>query len=948
MLHSRTMRCVFAVVCAGLVLTACGLVNGHGSLNEGTRYQAEGKYRAASIEAKKVLQRDQKNGNAWLLLGESSLMLGKPKDAISDFDKAHANGVSAEHWAVPMGQALRATRQFEKLLKTLPSDASFAPDIKSRLAVLRGDALRGLNKPMQAKKAYESALKLDADNASALMGLAWVAVSANDPDTVREHVQKALAVAPDSPEVWAGKGDLAFGNGALADAESSYQKALDLHGQGWLPQDRFATRVKLATVQMRRMEHDKALANIQTLEKMSPRQPQPHYLHAALLYRQGHLDDAVAQLQKVLKASPDNVQAQLLMGAVNYAKGNDGQSEMYLSNVLGMDGNNVAARKLLALTYYREGRSDQALDTLRPVAPMQMSDAALLAQLQRAVAKGDDMPKSAGGDAIANTVPTMANVTDVAGHAHDRRFDDVRKALANGYTDKAIDLLKAMPKGDASTEAQRITLLVMAYIHDKRVDEAVKTAAAHAAANPKDSEAQLLYGTALVANHQYDKARSQYEKAHTLDAGNLAAMINLGSLDVHEHHYAQAEKQFKTVLKTHPDSGDALTALGKLAALQHDRTQAIFWFKKAIDAAPKSSESYVGLIMLYSRSGQPDQAVEIAEKLADAVPDDPAILNTVGATRLSAHHADTALKPLMRAVKLAPGKTLYRINLARAQIVLKDTKSAEANLEKVLKTAPADVPAVRLLTALKLHDHDFPAAMALAQSLQHRPTTKAAGFMLEGDLYMTSKSYQKAAETYQEGLKVDASRPLVIKHFLALKAAGDKTPEQGLRDWLDKHADDGAMRMLLAQYYMDSSQNELAARQYERVLKAYPSNLAALNNLAWLYVGQHDPKGLVLAERAYSLSPDSPAIGDTYGWALLKSGQLKQALPVLQKAAKAAPNAPTIRYHLAMAQSQNGNNQGARATLAALRKTDTAFPERLAAEKLYRKLDGAAGSGAPN
>jgi len=945
--HSRTPRCVLAVICAGLVLAACGLAD-RGSLASGTEYQAEGKYSAASIEAKKVLQREQNNGDAWLLLGKASLMLGKPMDAIDDLDKARANGVPKEEWVVPMGQALRVTHQYQKLLKTLPMDESFKPDVKASLAVLRGDAQRGLNMPAQAKKAYEHALKLDSRNPLALIGLARLAAAANDPDAVREHVQQALAAAPESPEVWMGKADLAFGNGALADAESDYQKALGFHAQGWLPQDSFIARLKLASIQMQRRQFDKALANIQALEKMAPQQPQPHYLHAVVLYRQGHPDDAVTQLQEVLKASPENIPAQILMGAINYGKGNYGQTEMYLSNVLGMDRKNVAARKLLALTYYREGRSAQALDTLRPMAPRQVSDAALLADLQRAVANDDNVSRSANGMAGAGSAPTMATMANVADSVQDDQFTDVRRALASGDIGKAIDLLRAMPKGDAATEAKRTTLLVMAYVRGKHADDAVKTAAAHATANPRDSAAQLLYGTALVADHQYDKARTQYEKARKLDAGNVAALLNLGSLDVHEHHYESAEKYFKKVLQKHPDNVVALTALGRLAMLQHDRANAVKWFRQATTASPKSTEGYIRLIMLYSRSGQFDKAASMAQELADAVPDNPATLNALGMARLNAHQADKALKPLKQAVKLAPDRALYRINLARAQIILKDTKSAEANLEKVLKTRPGEVQAVRLLTAIKLHDHDLPAAMALAKSLQQRSDTEAAGFMLQGDLYMTNKSYRKAAAAYQDGLKVNDDRPFVIKRFLALRAAGVDRPDKGIHDWLDKHADDDAMRMLLAGYYMDSSQHALAARQYAQVLKTYPSNLVALNNLAWLYVEQHNPEGLTLARKAYQLSPDSPSIGDTYGWALMQADRFKDALPILEKAAKSAPDVPTIHYHLAMAQSQSGNDDGARATLAALRKTDAKFPERPAAEKLYRKLDGATGSSAAN
>jgi tetratricopeptide (TPR) repeat protein len=82
---------VLVLVSVALVLAGCG--SGKGSVAAGLRYQDSGKYRAAYIEAKKVLQRDDKSGDAWLLLGESSLMLGNPKDALSELEKAKANGV---------------------------------------------------------------------------------------------------------------------------------------------------------------------------------------------------------------------------------------------------------------------------------------------------------------------------------------------------------------------------------------------------------------------------------------------------------------------------------------------------------------------------------------------------------------------------------------------------------------------------------------------------------------------------------------------------------------------------------------------------------------------------------------------------------------------------------------------------------------------------------------
>jgi tetratricopeptide (TPR) repeat protein len=253
---------------------------------------------------------------------------------------------------------------------------------------------------------------------------------------------------------------------------------------------------------------------------------------------------------------------------------------------------------------------------------------------------------------------------------------------------------------------------------------------------------------------------------------------------------------------------------------------------------------------------------------------------------------------------------------------------------------------VTLRSFMQLQNHDLPGALALAQTLQAQPATKAAGFALEGDLYMADKSFGKAAKSYQEGLKIAYERPLVIKRFQALNASGVKDPDGVLHDWLAKHPDDAGTRLLLAQYYMDRTQNALAASQYELVLKAHPTSVGALNNLAWIYTEQHNPKALPLAEQAYKLAPQSAGVADTYAWALISGNQPKAALPILEKAAKDAPKVPSIQYHLAVAQARTGDKAGARSTLEALQKSAANFEEKPAAEKLYREVGGAAGGGA--
>ena len=926
------------VACRGLLLlslslpfAACGLASSTDGLAAGAKSQAEGKYRAAYIEAKKILQKDSKNGQAWLLLGRASLMLGDPKDALNDLQNAQANGVPEAEWAVPMGQALLLSQDYDKLLQTLSVDVPMDPQVKAGVLRLRGDAHRGLKQFDQAGQSYKASLALDPKNPRALVGMAKLASAGNDHDAARQYVQQALAASSESPQAWVAKGDLAFDAKQFADAESAYRKVLGFSRPDWLPQERFYTLLRLANAQIQQSKLDDALENIRTLEKMAPEQPYPHYLHAVALYKQGQLDDAVSQLQQVLTSAPNNEQGQTLMGAVKYAQGDYAQAEMYLSNVMGINQDNAEARRLLALTFYREGRSSQALSTLRPAVEGSPSDAELLALLQGAAASGAGTPgaKARVGESGSSSDP----------------FAPAEHAMAAGQDSEALRLLEAMPTDGVADEARRSRLLVVTYVRQKRMDDAVKTAAAYAGKHPQDSAAHLLYGTALIAAGQRAEARMQYEEAARLNPTDLAALLSLGSLDSLEGRYKDAAGRYDAVLKQDPHNEAAMMAQGRLALAQGDKAGAIKWCQRAIDAAPKSPAAYIALALLYSQNGQFDEAASTARRLVDVDPDNPAALNALGAAQMNAGHPDQAQKTLQRAVELAPQAPLYRINLARAQLINKNTKDAEGNLQQVIKADPARVQAVALLASVKLQEHDLPAALALARGLQAQPVTKAAGFALEGDLYMADKSPADAAVAYRKGLEASYERPLVVKTFLALSESGAKEPQTVLNDWLAKHPDDASTRMLLAQFYLTHRQNSLAAAEYEKLLKATPSDVGVLNNLAWIYTEQGNGKALELAERAYKLAPTSPSIQDTYGWALIAGDQAKAALPILVKAASAAPAAPSIQYHLAVAQARVGDKAAARGTLEALRKSGVDFDDKAAAEKLYREVGGAAAGG---
>jgi cellulose synthase operon protein C len=92
---------------------------------------------------------------------------------------------------------------------------------------------------------------------------------------------------------------------------------------------------------------------------------------------------------------------------------------------------------------------------------------------------------------------------------------------------------------------------------------------------------------------------------------------------------------------------------------------------------------------------------------------------------------------------------------------------------------------------------------------------------------------------------------------------------------------------------------------YEKTIELAPQLSAALNNLAWIYYEQKNPKAIDLAKRAYDLSVNNPPIMDTYGWILVENNHLEEGIQILERAVNLAPKNKEILDHLKAAKAKN-------------------------------------------
>jgi putative PEP-CTERM system TPR-repeat lipoprotein len=329
----------------------------------------------------------------------------------------------------------------------------------------------------------------------------------------------------------------------------------------------------------------------------------------------------------------------------------------------------------------------------------------------------------------------------------------------------------------------------------------------------------------------------------------------------------------------------------------------------------------------------------LANDAANTNRDNLEALKLLGTVQMEAGDNTAAITTFTRITQKAPQSPGALLELALAQIADKQTDKARHNLQQAIQLKPDFIQAQDTLIRLELADKKVEGALQIARQIQGQQPTSPAGFDREGDIELSQKQYPLAVKAYEQALVKGAKSSGLIKLHHALVLAGEsKVADQRLSAWITQNPKDVTVRSYSAEYFMASNHNQDAIAQYEAILKLAPQNILALNNLASLYQRENDNRALAMAEQAYRLAPNNVSIQDTLGWILVDQGQLPRATELLGKAAGAAPNKPTIRYHYGVALIKGGKKAEARKEIEAAIATGQKFADLEQAKALLKSM----------
>jgi putative PEP-CTERM system TPR-repeat lipoprotein len=373
------------------------------------------------------------------------------------------------------------------------------------------------------------------------------------------------------------------------------------------------------------------------------------------------------------------------------------------------------------------------------------------------------------------------------------------------------------------------------------------------------------------------------------------------------------------MLDENPKSEELLLALANLKlATGAPPADVTSLFNKAVNLHPESVRARLALIRYLASRNDRQNAVDAAQAAVNANRDNPELLDALAVVQIATDPRQ-AIETYKRLIALQPQNVGAYLRLAEIQTAIKDYESALVNERKALTLKPDEARAYVLLARTHVaagHPQD---ALAEARKLQKDSPAKALGFAMEGELKSLEKQPVEAAAAFKAALSREPSAVLAMRTYDALNVAGKPAEaKEVVTKWVKDHPKDNAVPLFLAQRDLQRKDFQASRVAYERILERDPGNIVALNNLAWLLVDMKDPKGLDYAERAHRLQPFNASVLDTFGWALIQSGETKRGTELLRMASALAPGNADIELHYARALISAGDKQRARELLMGL------------------------------
>ncbi len=491
------------------------------------------------------------------------------------------------------------------------------------------------------------------------------------------------------------------------------------------------------------------------------------------------------------------------------------------------------------------------------------------------------------------------------------------------------------------------------------------------ALDPAFTDAQVRLANILLQSGQLDQALTQLQAATASHPNSIPLEVTLGYAQRLRGKNEEALRLCSRALEADPGQTVAMRVMLEIAADQNDLAGGVLHVEDILKAGGSrvTSAPWLSLARLYLEIArnevQPPSGdsvlqtrLPILEQAAAKPPPNIDTLALLAETYRNLGRKVEALKTLQQAGSLEPSNVDIILHCAEIESDLDKKIDAIRDYEKAYALNPG-LPGLREMLGNLYLDNQrgeeaerlFEEALAdspqnpgleidlgIAYEEMHQPQKAQACFQhvfdavaCPPDAYIRLAFFQLEHNELKEAGQTLATaqthfpKSAQIRYYQAIQHRYEKNYAAALDSLAQVRAlsSDASTGGPDPSYFLESALTLNLAGQKDRLeavlqegLTRYPDNPELMNELAyfWADQGHHLPEALQLSRRAAALDPDNGPILDTWGWVYFQMGQVKDALPYLQRAAFMTNNDPVVLQHVGDAYLKLGLRREAIAT----------------------------------
>ena len=888
------------------------------ALARGKELLRSGDFASAVIELKNAVQGAPEDADARATLGRAYLEIRDAPAALKELRRARSLGMQSDDLNRAVAKALISAGEMDEAATELALNSD---DSNAQWLTLQGLLDLAVGRFEEARAVLERSLEIEPNNIDARRAAVSAAIGLGEPAAARTEVEAALKLTQDDFDVWILKGELDRHDKNYQEAIGAYTKALAIvPGSPLALLQRAGAHVALEQI-------DAAIDDLDAIGDASNEDPRAVFLRALIARHRGQTNAALRYLRQILVVIPDHRPTLMQAATIHYDAGEFTQAAEYVERLLAIDPGNAEYQRMRGAIQLAAGHLDTGFSNLEDVEIADYTDPNLLALLGTAYLRHGKIEQ--GTESLKRALELDPKSVPI-------RTQLAFSRMRAGEFTKALDELAEIRQDDPDFILAAV-LQTFGHAALKQNDRAFAITDELIKSNPDAAIVRNLRGYLHAALGEDAAARKDFEAAITSEPAFFPAYFNLARLAIKDGNHTQAVKVLQQVLDQDANQAEALLYLAVIKQREDDQDGAAKLWMQAAEHNPDSIEPRVFLSRHFRRNGDVAKAKRFAEEAFQVGPYVPAAQFEFATLKLFAGEAAEAGPAIEALIERFPSAAEPLELKARAQEMTGDLGSLKDTLQQLIELSPTSPQPRVAMARLHLQQGEFAEARKQADALREDKRFAAEGFDLLGDVHYAEGSLSEAAKAYEKSHELKATSQSLLKLNAVKRRLGGEGSAM-LDEWLSTNPNDAGVRMVKATSDLEEGKTETAVANYEKVLESAPDNIVALNNLAWLYAEQDDPRAIEFAKRAHDIAPARPEISDTYGWILFRAGNLEQALDLLQKAAAGDGENADIRFHLASALAATGSNGKALEHLDAILSDDAQFSTRADAEELRTTL----------